>query len=253
MLNQPFEKTYSDRDFLALVVELMEFLTKTIPKQMIVIKNIHSEQIFCSDYMLQLSGTTASEIMGKKTSLALYDNDPDFENIILEEDQMVFTSREPKTLLKINKFTTGLTPYLCTKSPIINPSSNRVIGLLFQGFEIGPTSLEHYIKKLFPLSKRKKVDSSLLPKLSKREKQVVFFFLANMSSQEISEILYKIEGKRISKSTIDSLFNDQLYAKFNVHNRLSLYKKLLEIGYENKIPRELLASTSVVLDMFNIY
>jgi hypothetical protein len=74
-----------------------------------------------------------------------------------------------------------------------------------------------------------------------------------MSSQAIAEMLFQLEGKRVSKSTIDSIFNDQLYAKFDVYSRTALYNKLQELGYETKIPKDLLKNTSSLLDVINTY
>lgn len=129
------------------------------------------------------------------------------------------------------------------------------MGLLFQGFEIGGTTLEKHIIKAFDDNAKKSntLKSGELPKLSRREKQVIFFFMANLSSQEITEMLYKIEGKHIAKSTIDSLFNDQLYVKFDVYSRAALYKKLQMLGYGQLIPKELLSCTSIMLDVVRAY
>lgn len=244
---------HSDTDaaFLTTIVSSMAFLTRALPKQMISIKSCDSAVIFCSDYFAELIGIKPSEIIGNKFWSALYDDDMTFANIIAAEDQAVITSREQKAVLKINHFKQGLMPYLCIKTPIINPSTGNVAGLLIQGFEIGAAS---YLQKIMPtLTKTQKIVSASLPHLSKREKQVIFFFMANLSSQAIAEMLYQLEGKHISKSTIDSIFNDQLYAKFNVYSRPALYKKLQELGYDTKIPKDLLKNTSSLLEVAHAY
>lgn len=244
---------YSDKAFLKKAVLCISFLSQAIPNQIISIKNCASEHIFCSEYLAQLIGVDAKEVIGKKVLLPLYDYEIAIEAIIAAEDQAIMTSRLPIIVLKINRFTKGLTPYTSIKSPLINPSTNNVVGILFQGFEIGLTSLNQYLAKDFSPVGINKLEIAKPPHLSKREKEVIFFFLANLSSQEIAEMLYKIEGKRITKSTIDSLFNDQLYVKFNVRSRPALYKALKKMGYENRIPRELLATSSIVLDPLNPY
>lgn len=103
------------------------------------------------------------------------------------------------------------------------------------------------------LLKKHQLNASEFPKLSKREKQVIFFFMANLSSLEIAEMIYKIEGKKVAKSTIDSLFNDQLYAKFDVYSRPALYQKLQAMGYDQLTPKEVLSPTSRMLDAMRIY
>ncbi len=253
MLTNISNINYSDEDFLTTILNAIQFLSIAAPQQMLAIKNRNFEHIFCSNYLLQLMGKSMAEVFGKRTCLSLYDNEIDLEAVLAQEDQLVIDGRNPKTLLKINKFSIGLVPYLCIKSPIINPNTNNIVGILFQGFGIGSVNLDHYLKKSLLSLNNPPDTSNQLPILSKREKQVIFFFLAHLSSQEIAEALYKIEGKKLSKSTIDSIFNDQLYIKFNVYSRPALYKRLQEMGYEQKIPRELLSSASIILDVFNIY
>ena len=240
-----------DQDFLTHAISSVTFLSRAMPKQMIAIKDLNSTYIFCSDYLAKLTSSAISDLIGKKVWLSLYDDDPSFEKIIIEEDQKIINSREPNVLLKINKFCTGLMSYLAVKTPLINPETNHVVGILFQGFEIGLTDLTTVVKNLTP--PKKLVELHDLPKLTKREKQIVFFFMANLSSHEIAEMLYTIEGKRISKSTIDSIFNDQLYLKFDVYNRVALYKKLQSLGYEKMIPKELLSPKSIMLDIIHAY
>ncbi len=242
----------SDHAFLAKVVASVEFLSKAMPKQMLSIKDIHSKHIFCSDFTAELIGIKPSQIIGKKIWLPLYDNDASFEDILVAEDQMIIQSREAKVVLKINRIHSELVPYTCIKAPLINPETNNVVGLFFQGFEMVETLFQkHAIKTL--VSDKNSMNLSNLPHLSKREKQVVFFFMANLSSQEIAEMIYKIERKKVAKSTIDSLFNDQLYAKFNVYSRPELYKKLQELGYDQLTPKELLTRSSTILDVMRIY
>lgn len=241
-----------DHDFLTHTVSTMAFLSEATPKQMITVKDLDSVIVFCSDYLSKLIGIPLSQLLGKKIWLSLYDNDMNFEKIIVDEDQGIIDSREPKLVLKINRFCQGLMPYLAIKTPIINPETNHVVGILFQGWEICTTALTAHLASTFQPDK--KIENlSDRPKLSKREKEVIFFFMANLSSQEIAEMLYTIGGKPISKSTVDSIFNDQLYEKFDVYSRIALYKKLQSLGYDQLIPKELLSTKSIVLDIMKPY
>ncbi len=242
----------SDKEFLEKVVASVDFLSKAMPKQMLSIKDIHSKHIFCSDFSAELIGIKPSQIIGQKIWLPLYDNDASFEDILVAEDQMIIQSREAKVVLKINLIHSELIPYTCIKAPLINPETNNVVGLFFQGFEMVETLFQKYAAKTLA-SEKNPLKLSKLPHLSKREKQVIFFFMANLSSQEITEMIYKIEGKKIAKSTIDSLFNDQLYAKFNVYSRPELYKKLQALGYDQLTPKELLTPSSTMLGVMRVY
>lgn len=245
------QNTDTDAAFLTRIVSTIAFLTKAMPKQMVSIKSCDSAVIFCADYFAELIGIKPEEIIGNKFWSALYDDDMTFANIIAAEDQAEITSREQKAVLKINHFKQGLMPYLCIKTPIINPNTGNVVGLLIQGFEMGAASC---LQKIMPaLAKADQHSPSSLPHLTKREKQVIFFFLANLSSQAIAEMLYQLEVKRVSKSTIDSIFNDQLYVKFDAYSRPALYKKLQELGYGTKVPKDLLKNTSSLLEVIHMY
>lgn len=162
-----------DQTFLEKIVSSVTFLSEAMPKQMLSIKNIKSEHVFCSDYLAVLMGIKPTQLIGKKVWLPLYDNDANFEEIIAAEDQTIIKSRESKVVLKINKFHAGLLPYTCIKTPLINPKTNHVVGLLFQGFEIGTELLKKHAMKAI-VSEKNHMKSFELPKLSKREKQVVF-------------------------------------------------------------------------------
>ena len=246
------KQTFNDEEFLDAFISSIFFLTQAIPHQMIVIKNLQSEHIFCSEYFADLTGVKSNELIGKKVWLPLYkgSDESEIETILRREDQTIINNRTAETFLKINRFSNGLLPYLSIKSPIINPYTDHVVGILFQGFEMGNFNFSHYLKNLnLP---EVKVNNTL-PELSKREKQVIFFFLSNLSSQEIAEAIYLHEGKKITKSTIDSVFNDQLYVKFNVHSRPTLYEKLKALGYETKVPKELLNTVSLKLNILNPY
>ena len=240
-----------DNEFLEQAVQAATFLSLASPKQIITVKNSDSVHVFCSDYLSKLTGIELDQLLGKKVWLPLYDNDSNLEKTILAEDKEIMSHREGKMLLRINRFVSGLTPYLSLKIPLINPATNHVVGLLFQGWEIGANLTTLMVA---PLNlTRKSIHLTKMPKLTKREKEVIFFFMSHLSSQEIADMLSNLEKKSMSKSTIDSIFNDQLYIKFKVHSRISLYKKLQSLGYDLLVPKELLSSTSIKLDIIQTY
>jgi hypothetical protein len=241
-----------DQDFLEKAILSVAFLCQTLPKQMVAIKNIHSINIFCSDFLATRTGLTIDQLVGKKIWLSLYEGDETFEKVLMAEDQAIISSRVPKVILKINRFCDGLMPYLAIKTPLINPETNNVVGILSQGYEIGTANLtKNIIQKMD--SHKKTVHLKDRPKLSKREKEIIFFFMANLSSQEIADIIGAHEGKSLTKSTIDSVFNHQLYLKFDVYNRVALYQKLQTLGYDQLIPKTLLSKMSVMLDVMQTY
>lgn len=240
-------------EFLKKAFSAAHFLAETSDTQMLSIKGCDSTHLYCSPYLLKLMGAQEKEIIGKTVWFPLYDNDLDIEKIIREEDLFILNSRKPKMVFKINHFTTGLTPYICNKSPLINPETNDIVGILFQGFEIGIINVHQYLLKGISDPSKNISLSEECRHLSKREKQAIFLFMANLSSQEIAEVLYQIEKKQISKSGVDTLFYDQLYPKFKVRTRQALYKKLKAMGYDDMIPKEILISSSMLLNRMNVY
>ena len=243
----------TDREFLDQAFVAMRFLSNASAKQMLTIKDCNSAHLYCSSYLLELMGVSELDILGKTIWPPLYDYDPDFEQIIIAEDQAIIQSQKPKMLLKINRFTTGLTPYVCSKTPLINPGTKNTVGILFQGFEMSFLALSQQLLKASAKLNQAQIKLAEHRNLSRRERQVIFFFLAHLGSQEIADILHQMEGRPIAKSTIDSLFKDQLYPKFNVYNRPALHQKLQMLGYQTLVPEELLTHASMFLSKIDVY
>lgn len=240
-----------DIEYLAKIVDAVKLLSDGMPKQMLAVKDVNSVYIICSDYLAEMIGVKPSEIEGKRTWPPMYGNSPEFEEIIFEEDQLIMRTRESRLALKVSYFKEGLRPFSCFKAPIINPETNNVVGVYCCGVEVGHISFTKTMRQIIDgESAHQDVE---LPHLSRREKQVVFFFMANLSSAEIAKTLGEMEGKSLSKSTVDSIFNDQLYMKFGVYSRPELYSKLQSLGYERLIPTELLKNTSLLVATMQSY
>lgn len=231
------------------MIDAVQLISQASPKQMISIKDVNSVHVYNSAYLLKLMDATESDVIGKKVWLPLYGDQVEVEKMILAEDQKIISSREPALLLKINKFSTGLKPYFCFKSPLINPENDEIEGLIIYGFEAGLTAFKKHFTK--SIAKKSHVTETI--HLTKREKQVIYFFMSHLSSQEIADVLYEMEGKKVSKSTIDTVFNKQLYSKFKAYSRPELYQKLQDEGYENMIPKEILQSGSFFLPALHVY
>ncbi|HLX53741.1 MAG TPA: hypothetical protein VKR58_07360 [Aquella sp.] len=246
-------QNYDDQKFLKQFIDAIDIISEALPKQMIGIKDVNSIHVYCSRYFLEeVLAIDASKIIGK---LFIQCEPERFSPVdeIIAEDQGIISRRKPQAFLKLNNFNDGIKPRIIIKSPIINPSTNNVVGLIYQGMDWSLINFNQQLIKAHQLFKPLNKDKSNLPKLTKREKQIVFFFLAKLGSQEIADILYTIENKHISKSTIDSIFIDRLYIKFGVTNRQALYDKLLQLGYDNLIPQDLLISTTIPLSEPLVY
>lgn len=124
-------------------------------------------------------------------------------------------------------------------SPVFNPQTHNLVALhvsvnLLDVFNLSNILARYYKNGDLDLHELKG------PSLTEREKQVIFFFLLNLESATIAEILSNIENKSISKSAIDQMFTRQLLPKFGVYSRKALYDKLSDNGYTRLIPQNIL-------------
>lgn len=247
VLTQAITKNNShDAVFLEQTLKDIQALSNAIPGFMVSVKNLQSEIIYFSQAYANFLGFTPQDIIGKTTFEPLYDS-PQIEQTLLHEDQLVIEESRTIQILKINRVHGSLKPYICIKFPIVNPDTHHVVGIMLQGLEIGILNFGQHLIDSYRAFAKHNPDQPL-PHLSRREQQAIFLFMHHLTSQEIADIIGRIENKKISKSTIDSLFNDQLYVKFQVGSRVKLMETLLNIGYNNFIPDSLLNSGSQVIN-----
>ena len=249
MVNSMIYNPQNNEDFLKSFILQIQNLTHSINDQRICVKNIDSITVFCSKAFTNFLMIDSKDILGKITWLPLYNDDPEIEKLIIKEDQSVIITRESSSIFKVNNINNKLESYLCIKSPIINPTTNDVIGIFVNCIGNGVYNLLTTITQ-----ENKKLPVQIkLPHLNRREKQVIFLFLSHLSSNEIADALYKLEGQHIKKSSVDSIFNDQLYIKFSVNSRIALYNKLLDAGYDKLIPKEILSTQSLRFHQLQSY
>ncbi len=239
----------SDKDILNDIIANIDKLVYTIPNQFIKIKDLESTTLYISKPYADFLHVKPEQVIGIKKSLT---NDADSDILINNEDKVIINSRQPLTGIRIHIIDGILKPLLCLKSPIIDPQSNNVIGIFAQVFEHGIINLHQDILKLPGQSNKNKTNIDKLSPLTRREKQVIFFFMAHLSSQEIVDALYQLDGKLITISTIDGVFKD-LYIKFKVYNRKALYDKLQAFGFDRLIPQDILSTKAITSTQFESY
>lgn len=233
---------------LAQAISAAKLLEAVMPTALLCIKDLNSRYVFCSQHLAESLGTTVASLLGQPVSGQAYDDTDEVSDQIIEEDRAVISTKKPQSLLKIARFNKTFSPHWVVKSPIISAKTGEVVGVFVQGFEALLPSIHDYLNTGSDEARHDEAVS-----LTAREKQVVFLFLANFSSQAIAETLGHLEGKRIAKSTIDSVFNDQLYIKFNVASRKALRDTLLEKGFGTKMPATLLKGASIRLSPVAAY
>lgn len=238
--------------YLKLVVSIFEDIGILAPSQMWIIKDASSTHQYASPSVVKLIGKDIDTWVGS-TQIAGAFSEGLINKIISEEDDLILNAGQTIYVLKVYHIKDDhLFPCICIKEPLVNPNTKHIVGILCQLIELSLTNLSRQILNLYVDSEDN--DGQLASiQLSKREKQVIFFFMHNLSSQQIVEVISKIEGKILSKSTIDSLFIDQLYIKFGVHSRVALADKLQKLGYATLIPESLLIENSIKLNKVSTY
>ena len=241
-----------DAEYLKQVVNSFEDLGVIVPSQMWIIKDASSTHQYASPSVVKLIGKDISAWVGS-TQIAGAFSESLINKIISEEDDLILNVGQTIYVLKVYHVKDDhLFPCICIKEPLVNPNTKQIVGILCQLIELSLTNLSRQILELYVDNDDGNGQLANI-QLSKREKQVIFFFMHNLSSQQIAEIISKIEGKILSKSTIDSLFIDQLYIKFDVHNRMALADKLQQLGYATLIPESLLIENSIKLSKVSTY
>jgi hypothetical protein len=242
----------TNQEFLKQTIAAFKFIELGLKDLLLAIKNSDSIMLFCTQpYVTLLGLKNLAEVIGSECIMDTFGKFNRHD--VLKEDQSVIKSRKRHYTLKIHKFCGKIQPMLSMKEPIINPHTNEVVAIFIQTSKLSMASFSQEIIK--SLSNTKIINSSARQayKLSKREKQVIFLFLSHLSSQEIADILSKMDTKKIAKSTIDGIFTEQLFVKFNVVNRVGLRKKLNELGYTQAIPAEILDGTIIPLQELQVY
>ncbi|AUR51245.1 PAS domain-containing protein [Aquella oligotrophica] len=234
---------------LELFIDRLASLANMLPTQIIGVKDLDSRYLYCSPNFASLLGYSVEEIVGKHDMFIGEENNASR----ICEDKQIIQERRALPFIHIDKIKGKLTPLTFIKSPIIEEKTDSVIGILCQVFEFATLDPAQQIINMYQNLNLTQKQNQQLPNLSKREKQIVFLFLANLNSAEMVEIIYQMEGKKISKGTIDCVFTDQLFHKFGVYNRQALYVKLVELGYNRLIPTEMLPSTTIALDTHDLY
>jgi len=227
----------------------IESVSAMLPTQIIGIKSLDSIYVYCSSNFARLLGYSVAEIVGKHGMFPGNENN----TARIREDQQIISTQKAQAFIHIDRINGKLSPLTFIKSPIINPDNNEVVGIFCQVFEFATLDASQQILKMYKDMNLDTKVNQQLPNLSKREKQIVFLFLANLNSAEIVEVIYKMEGKRISKGTIDCVFTDQLFPKFGVYNRQALYTKLVQLGYNHLIPLEMVPQQTIALDTQSVY
>ncbi len=241
----------NDNDFLNKIINSFKQIEDGLPNLITIIKGLDSKILYASNIYAIMVGKSINELLGT-TGLPPKTGKYD-PKLSIEEDNQVITQRCRHEFLKIGTFCNKIQPLIVLKDPIINPATQNVTGIFYIWKKLSMSSFGQEIITSFNVTGTDQTRITHGIKLSKREKQVIFLFLTNLSSQEIAKALSLMDNKTITKSTVDGLFTEQLFVKFEVHSRVALREKLISLGFDRVIPKELLISISIPLHEMSTY
>jgi hypothetical protein len=154
----------------------------------------------------------------------------------------VVSTQQAKKLLVVRSFSNYLAKiFVASWLPVINPQTQNIVAIMVDAHPLEVCNISSILARFYKYGDTKihSLDTGNLS-LTEREKQVIFFFMLNFSSQDIADLIAKIEAKVMSKNAIDQMFNKQLLPKFGVYSRKALYDKLQDLGYDRLLPHNVL-------------
>lgn len=239
----------SNDDFLAEIMMVYKRFDELTPFFNFEVRSLEGRLLLRSASFQQYSGIERNvDSYGLPANLDYYDPE-----ISLREEREVILTKVIKHAINVNYFEGEIQPYLTSKYPLVNISTGSVVGVLVVFQKLLINSLQHLLLRAINAYNKVSLVNFEHLKLTKREKQLIFLFINGLSSKEIALILSNLEGKAVAKSTIDNIFMNQLRVKFNAHSRESLYDRLIEFGFDNMIPSDLLIGIKIPLQSLTTY
>ncbi|TXI96886.1 MAG: hypothetical protein E6Q32_13025 [Neisseriales bacterium] len=240
----------NDQEYLAKLISLYEQLEGMLPYFRAIITDPNGTILFCSK-MYQSSRDkeileVGSKVMPEKSGkYAPEESIKEWKNIV--------ETKKPQHAINVNYFDGKIQPFITAKYPIINQTTGNVIAIYNIRQEVKFTTIQHQLMRALEIyDEPQDVDISQY-KLTTREKQIIFLLLGGLCSREIATILSKVDGKNISSRTIDNIFTNQLRPKFNAFSREDLYAKLIKLGFDKMIPKDLLINIKIPLQNILTY
>ncbi|HCY38236.1 MAG: hypothetical protein QG651_517 [Pseudomonadota bacterium] len=221
----------SDSEFLTHYIKCLDFISQNTSVMLYNVLNVAGDTILYKSSFTEQIGVTNQEIQKLLN-----------DSRLKEYRYKAISSRENVKLLGIKSFPQSITQInIVSNLPLINPATNNVVALLINVHPIEVFNLSNILAKYYNHQLEDLSHPRInLVNLTERERQVVFFFILNLESQAIAEIIAKIENKSISKNAIDQIFHKQLLPTFGVYSRKELYDKLLEYDFDRMIPQNIL-------------
>ena len=239
----------TDEEFLEKVIAKYKRFDELIPAFRIAIKDSAARIVFAT-HMYKVTRQEAANTgsFGLPPSEHKYN-----QSQSIAEEIEVCRTKTVKHSINMNYFEGTIQPYMTSKYPLVNPDTGNSIGIIVVLHKVLYSNIQHQLLRVLEIYKQPEYVDFEQYNLTKREKELIFLFLNGLSSKEIALVLSKLENKEISKNTIDNIFSNQLRSKFNAFSREALYEKLLELGFDRLIPRDLLFNVKIPLQHIETY
>ena len=187
----------------------------------------------------------AQKFIGKQFTSAVIDRP--FLDKKLELLNKLLIDRQPIDIILTDKSRTN--EYKIKKAtfiPIIDNETNEIIAI-----EIDSQYLK-FLPNISIIDENHNNISDLIiiqltSKFSNRELEIIFLKTIGKTDFEISEILEKIQGKKISHKTINNILQQQIYPKLNVNSKKTMLIKTRQLGFDKFIPNSLVSHDRLII------
>lgn len=209
------------------------------------IKTTSSIYAAVSKKFAELVGVTVEELIGK-SDFDLLCEARELAQIFYLQDRMVEKTREKRKFLDINHYATGVGIYIFRKSPIINPTSNNVLGTYCVVSKFKSYSAINAVLNFQVHEKHISQDDLIqYSELTIREQEALFCVANGITDRKlIANFLSSIYHKDIGIETTKKILQS-LYEKFPcASNMPSLNKYLVQHKYYEVIPASIISKLS---------
>lgn len=240
----------NNEEFLAKVIAKYKRLDELMPFFRISIKDTKTKILYATQRYKYTRGEDSSQIgeYGLPPTVYKYN-----QNQSINEELEVQQTRTVKHSINMNYFEGTIQPYMTSKYPLINPDTDEVLGVVVVLHKVLYSNIQHQLLRALEIYEQPQFVDFNQYNLTKREKELIFLFLNGLSSKEIAMVLSKLENKPVSKNTIDNIFANQLRVKFDTFSREALYNKLLELGFDRLVSKDLLFNVKIPLQHIEAY
>lgn len=227
----------NDERFVSELIEGFQKFDTIINEWCVLIRDLNLNVIYSSP-QYNRAFKINEPIIGKPAFIITNNEDFNFQQKI--DIDKIIKNRVRVSNFVIADFEGRNQPFSLDKSPLINPETDNVVGIFCFYKPLFFISIPIQILRAHKFYEYTHDTDISQFNLTGREKEAIFLFLAGLPSEEIANVLSLVGGKKITKTTVDAIFRNQLFLKFNVYNRKSLYRKLLSLSLDNYIPFSLL-------------